>query len=92
MIKKLKNNKACGTDQIRNEFLKNSSPKAIEIVTKIFNIVLRSGIVPHDWSVGLIVPIFKNKGSDTDPDVLQFYQCFRTLHSQQWTCFCLDIL
>ena len=68
MIKKLKNNKACGIDQIRNEFLKHATGKVLEVITIVFNIVLESGIVPHDWCVGLIVPILKNKGLEKDPD------------------------
>ena len=68
MIKKLKNNKACGKDLIRNEFLKNCPVSLLDIIFKLFNLILKSGLVPTDWSVGLIVPIFKKKGKDTDPD------------------------
>jgi hypothetical protein len=30
--------------------------------------VLESGIVPDDWCMGMIKPLFKNKGSKDDPD------------------------
>ena len=37
------------------------------IFTKLFNVILDSGIYPSVWSVGKIVPIFKNKGDSKDP-------------------------
>ena len=32
----------------------------------MFNLVLNTGIVPNDWCVGVILPLFKNKGSVND--------------------------
>ena len=68
LISKLKSNKACGIDNIRNEFLKYCSSEMLEIITVLFNIVLQRGIIPSDWCVGLIMPLYKNKGSPNDPD------------------------
>lgn len=65
IIKKLKNNKACGVDLVRNEFLKNCSAAVIGCITAFFNVILESGLVPKDWCLGSIVPIFKNRGKDT---------------------------
>ena len=31
------------------------------------NIIFDSGVVPHDWSVRKIIPIYKQKGDPTDP-------------------------
>ena len=67
-IRRLKNNKACGIDGIRNEFLKHSPNLLVKCITKTFNLVLESGIVPTDWTIGLIRPLFKGKGSPDDPD------------------------
>ena len=64
----LKNNKSCGTDFILNEFLKNSCQKMLPIFVKLFNIVFESGIIPDLWSVGIICPIYKNKGDAAKPD------------------------
>ena len=33
-----------------------------------FNVILMSGIVPSDWCIGLIKPLFENKGSTDNPD------------------------
>ena len=67
-IKRLKSRKACGIDNIINEFLKNCPPDMLTIITRIFNIVLISSIVPYCWCIGMIQPIFKRKGSPDDPD------------------------
>jgi hypothetical protein len=67
-IQNLKNNKAPGTDKILNEYLKHSPPFLVKIYCKLFNIVLNTGIIPENWTCGVIKPIFKNKGCPTDPD------------------------
>ena len=68
IIKKLKNGKSCGYDNIINEYLKNSPDSVIEVIVHLFNLVLNTGIVPTDWCIGLIFPLFKNKGSKNNVD------------------------
>ena len=68
MAKKLKNGKAGGPDLILNEFIKYSPTDMLNVICKYFNLVLDSGIVPKEWTVGLIIPIYKNKGDLDDPD------------------------
>jgi hypothetical protein len=67
-IRLLKNNKAAGYDQIVNDYLKVSNPRLISIYCNIFNIVFNSGVIPQSWSIGIILPIYKNKGDPKDPD------------------------
>ena len=67
-IQNLKTNKTHGIDLILNEFLINSSSKMIDTFVKIFNLVLNTGHVPTEWCIGIIKPIFKNKGSPDDPN------------------------
>ena len=67
-IAALKKGKAAGLSGIRNEFLKNCPREFVCIITAYFNLVLRTGFVPEEWCVGLIMPLFKGKGSRQDPD------------------------
>ena len=57
-LKRLKNNKAPGFDLIINELLKNSSKNMVKLITKLFNVIFDSGIVPTDWVNGLIKPLW----------------------------------
>jgi hypothetical protein len=66
-INKLKNNKAAGSDNIINEFIKASSSKLLQTYTDYFNLVLNTGIAPDAWVMGNIIPIFK-KGDKNNPD------------------------
>ena len=67
-VNKLKNNKSPGLDDIINEFIKCSNDKMCKLYCKFFNLVLSKGIVPEDWVVGVIKPIYKNKGSRLEAD------------------------
>lgn len=66
-IKQLKNNKACGEDNILNEHIKYSYCCFKEVYIKLFNIMFDKGLVPQNWTVGIIHPIYKNKGDTSDP-------------------------
>ena len=68
IIRKLKSNKACGIDNVTNEFLKHCPDSVIILIVDIFNLVLKTGVVPTDWCVGIIQPLYKNKGSINNPD------------------------
>ena len=68
IISKLKNGKACGLDHIRNEFLKNSPDYVVKVFVDMFNIILKTGLIPQDWCIGAILPLYKNKGDKNNPD------------------------
>ena len=63
---KLKNNKSPGIDGIVNEYIKYGIDKIANVLTAIFNLVLKAGIFPKSWLTGIIKPIYKNKGSKSD--------------------------
>ena len=65
-IQDLKNNKSEGVDYIKNEYLKNCPINVVKLLVNLFNLILKSGCVPSEWCIGLIVPIFKKKGSPKD--------------------------
>ena len=67
-IRKLKNKKACGLDMIINEFLKASCPVLLETLALLFNLILNTGKIPTEWSMGYITPIYKGKGDPAQPD------------------------
>jgi hypothetical protein len=63
---KLKNNKSPGNDKIINEYIKGSMKSLLPVYVHLFNKVLKSGEVPYEWTTGIIVPLFKNKGHNTE--------------------------
>ena len=66
-IKALKNNKTPGVDRVLNEYIKQTSTMFLPIYHKLFNMIFDSGILPDSWLVGIIKPIYKNKGNADDP-------------------------
>ena len=60
-IYSLKINKSPGSDHILNEFIKNCPDNLIYVIVLLFNIVLESGIIPTDWTVGIIKVLYKKK-------------------------------
>lgn len=69
VVLKLKNGKAFGNDGILNEYIKNTIDDLMPIYVKLFNIILDTGIIPDTWSLGIMVTIYKNKGSKSDPEM-----------------------
>ena len=67
-IHKLKSNKCPGPDNILNEFLKYSPQHILELYTDIFNVILKCGVVPQQWCIGYIRPLYKNKCDPNDPN------------------------
>ena len=65
-LKRLKNGKACGIDKILNEFIKSTFDKMKQVYVDLFNRVLATGQIPESWTVGTIMPIYKNKGDRMD--------------------------
>ena len=66
VCKALKNNKSPGIDNILNEFIKHCPNELISVIVKLFNVILDSGITPSDWTIGIIKPLYKNKGDIND--------------------------
>lgn len=67
-IKNLKNNKSPGVDNIKNEHIRHTSTLMIPVYTKLFNLIFDSGIIPESWTLGVIKPIYKNKGNPKSPE------------------------
>ena len=58
-LKNLNVNKACGPDQIPGIVLKRCSKTLAEPLSIIFNTIYNTGMVPSDWKLANVVPIFK---------------------------------
>jgi hypothetical protein len=56
-IHKLKNEKACGEDEIINEYIKSTSNQFIHIYEKLFNIIFDRGFAPQIWLIGTLKTI-----------------------------------
>ena len=64
-IKKSKNSKALGPDNLSPLMLKQIGPQAIAYLTNLFNNVVNQAIIPPKWKVGRIIPLLKpNKPAD----------------------------
>ena len=65
-VKHLKNGKATGSDDIRNEYISYEKQQLKSVLKILINEIYDNGIYPEQWSSGIIVPIYK-KGTREDP-------------------------
>ena len=67
LLNSLDTNKSTGPDQLPSKILKMSALLIYEPLTKLFNKSLNTATFPKSWKVANITPIFKNKGSASNP-------------------------
>ena len=65
-INKLKNGKVSGYDSVVNEYIKSTKQVLLPVYETLFNIILDTGFFPEQWTIGIIKPIYKNKGDIND--------------------------
>ena len=58
--------KACGADDIFNEYFKHAANILVDPLEKLFNKIFESGIFPRQWSTGVIIPTNK-RGDVNEP-------------------------
>ena len=52
---------------VRNEFIQSTSDVFLALYVDLFNLIANSGIISDTWLAGNIVPVYKNKGTKTNP-------------------------
>ena len=57
-------NKAHGPDNIPARLLKEAAAQSAPFLCSLFNTSLRIGVVPDDWKLANVVPVFKHGGKD----------------------------
>ena len=67
LLNSLSVNKSCGLDNLPPKILKLTAILIVSSLTKLFNKSLSQGIFPSKWKEAKIHPIFKKKGSASDP-------------------------
>ena len=61
-MKRMKNGKAVGPDDIPVEVWKCLGESALEFLTKLYNRTMESESMSEEWRDSVLIPIFKNKG------------------------------
>jgi len=64
-IRKLKNNKAAGLDEIPVELLKQGGEPVTEVLTELFNHIWHAEEIPEELREGIIIPLHKKDVSAT---------------------------
>ena len=65
-VKRLKNNKAAGKCGLNSELLKYGGPAMLLFLHTLFSTIWQTEIIPEDWRKGVIIPLWKRKGSRSD--------------------------
>ena len=52
-----------------NKLLRMASPIIAPLLCYVFNLSLNQGIVPYDWKLEKVTPIYKGKGSHSEPGI-----------------------
>ena len=61
-VSRMKNGKAVGPDEIPVEAWKCIGEPAVEMLTGLFNRLLKGEKMPDEWRKSILIPVFKKKG------------------------------
>ena len=71
-VRKLKNEKASGEDEIIKEYVNNTMNQFINVYEKLFNVIFDNGIMPSSWLIGMI----KIKAINLTPKIIDRLQLY----------------
>ena len=67
LLNDIKTSSSAGQDGIPGRFLKSFAPELAPSLCTIFNSSLTQAVFPNQWKLSNVCPIWKNKGSKSDP-------------------------
>ena len=65
-LKFLKNDNTLDVLNFDGKILATAAPIILRSLTKIFNLSLKTGIVPQDWKLARVTPLYKGSGSKSE--------------------------
>ena len=65
-LKLLKNDNTLDVLNFDGKILATAAPIILRSLTKIFNLSLKTGIVPQDWKLARVTPLYKGSGSKSE--------------------------
>ena len=74
-LKKLRNGTSAGHDDVFPDFLKYAHEKVITLLTRFFNKILESGVVPDDWALSIYRPLYKQGDKKDNYRGISFASC-----------------
>ena len=63
-MKKLKNSEAARKTKITKDMIKSLGELAMDLVWEFYNMDFKSGVVPKNWKIAVIVPNGQSSQSD----------------------------
>ena len=60
-VRKLKNEKFAGKDEITGEIIKSRADSVVDLIWRLCKMAFESGVVPEDWRSAVIFPLYKSK-------------------------------
>ena len=73
VIMNSKRNKSGSCDNILNEHIVHTADTFLPIYCDVFNCIQDSGHFPAQWTKGVVIPIYKNKGYKTAAQIETHY-------------------
>lgn len=74
-ILKGKENKAIGQDGVHIELLEVTINTSAKLLVAWWEVVGRTGVLPHEWETGTTCPMYKKAGRATQKTTVQFVCC-----------------
>ena len=67
-INAMDSSKACGPDKIPTKLIKMTAAYIADPLSKLFNKSVQEGKYPRGWKTATVKPVFKGKGSPSEPE------------------------